>query len=145
MIRERAIAIGCIAALTCFASAARAEVRCTMDFSLRGWSAFYKTATGSGRITCDNGQAAMVHIQATGGGLTVGKSKVTNGHGAFSPVEGVSELYGNYAQAEAHAGMGESKTAQVLTKGTVSLELTGSGQGIDLGFSFGKFTISKAK
>jgi hypothetical protein len=137
-----AIALLCAAAL---GGEARALTRCTMEFSLKGWSAFYKTASGAGTIACDNGQKAAVAIKATGGGLTVGKSKITNGHGKFSEVEGISELYGEYAEAEAHAGMGPSSAAQVMTKGTVSLELTGKGQGVDLGFSFGKFTIAKRK
>ena len=38
--------------------------------------------------------------------------------------------------------MGESSNAQVLTKGPVSLALAGTGQGIDLGFDFGKLTMS---
>lgn len=120
-----------------------ALTKCVMDFSLSGWSAFYKTASGTGTITCDDGESVRVAIRTKGGGLTVGKSKITDGHGAFSEVGSVSELYGDYAEAEAHAGMGKSAGAQVMTKGTVSLELTGKGQGVDLGFSFGRFTISK--
>ena len=49
----------------------------------------------------------------------------------------VSELLGSYAQGEANAGVGRSAVAQVLTKGTVSLALAGSGEGVDLGISFG--------
>ena len=122
--------------------ASGAETNCTMTFDLQGWSAFYKTASGAGRITCDDGQTAKVAIKATGGGLTVGKSKVSDGHGKFSPVSRIDDLYGAYAMAEAHAGMGPSSSAQAMTKGTVSLELTGRGQGVDVGFAFGKFTIS---
>jgi hypothetical protein len=118
------------------------QTNCTMVFDLEGWSAFYKTASGDGTITCDNGETAAVAIKATGGGLTVGKSKVTDGHGKFSPISSLSDVYGPYGMAEAHAGMGTSSSAQVMTKGTVSLELAGKGQGVDLGFSFGKFTIS---
>ncbi len=134
-----------IIVLVCLgAPAANAQfTKCQMDFTLTGWSAFYKTASGSGTVTCDNGQKAAVGIRTKGGGLTVGKSKVI-GHGKFSDVSGISEVFGSYAQAEAHAGAGPSKAAQVMTKGPVSLELTGSGQGVDLGFSFGSFTISKA-
>lgn len=127
------------------ATPASALTHCTMEFSLSGWSAFYKTASGSGTIVCDDGQSAGVKIRTKGGGLTVGKSKIANGHGSFSDVASISELYGNYAVAEAHAGMGKSAEAQVMTKGTVSLELTGKGQGVDLGFSFGRFTILKGK
>jgi hypothetical protein len=121
-----------------------AETNCSMTFDLSGWSAFYKTASGDGTVTCDNGQTAKVAIKATGGGLTVGKSKITDGHGKFSPVAGIDDLYGDYGMAEAHAGAGRSASAQVMTKGTVSLELTGKGQGIDVGFAFGKFTIASA-
>lgn len=121
------------------------STKCSIAFTMRGWSAFYKSATGSGTITCDNGQSAEVSLRAAGGGLTVGKSKIANGRGKFSEVGGISELYGSYAAAEAHAGMVASSSAQVMTKGIVSLELTGTGQGIDLGFSFGKFTISKLR
>jgi len=38
--------------------------------------------------------------------------------------------------------MGTSSDAQVVTKGTVSLALSGKGHGVNLGFAFGKFTIS---
>ena len=141
---ELTIRAAALAVLLAMAGApARAsETNCTMTFDLQGWSAFYKTASGGGVITCDNGQTANVAIEATGGGLTVGKSKVSDGHGKFSPVSAIDELYGAYAMAEAHAGMGPSSSAQAMTKGTVSLELTGRGQGVDVGFAFGKFTIS---
>jgi hypothetical protein len=127
------------------ARAARADTACTMQFNLTGWSAFYKTASGSGTVTCDNGQTASVGIHATGGGLTVGKSKISDGHGRFSQVSDISDIFGSYGVAEAHAGMGTSSSAQVMTKGIVSLELTGKGQGVDLGVAFGKFTISKRR
>jgi hypothetical protein len=142
----RALSIAAVAGAALLAPAPRAQAAmCTMEFSLSGWSAFYKTASGHGTITCSNGQAAHVSLRAKGGGLTVGKSKVTNGRGKFSEVSSIDELFGSYAVAEAHAGMGPSSTAQALTKGTVSLELTGTGQGVDLGFSFGGLTISRSK
>jgi hypothetical protein len=141
MIPAAALAVYLAAAVT---PAQAAETHCSMTFDLSGWSAFYKTASGGGTVTCDNGQTAKVAIKATGGGLTVGKSKITDGHGKFSPVSGIADLYGDYGMAEAHAGAGKSAAAQVMTKGTVSLELTGKGQGIDVGFAFGKFTLSPA-
>jgi hypothetical protein len=137
-----AVAFACAGAM---ARAARADTACEMQFSLSGWSAFYKTASGSGMVTCDNGQTASVVIRATGGGLTVGKSKISDGHGRFSNVSDISDIFGAYGVAEAHAGMGKSSSAQVMTKGIVSLELTGKGQGVDLGVAFGKFTISKRR
>jgi len=138
------IRIGMLALVALASTPAQGSISCTMTFSLKGWSAFYKTARGSGTIKCDNGQTIPVTIQTTGGGLTFGKSKVVDGRGTFSPVESVKELFGSYAVAEAHAGAGRSTDAQALTKGTVSLALAGKGTGINVGFDFGKFTITNA-
>ena len=54
-----------------------------------------------------------------------------------------SDVLGSYAQGEAHAGVVKSGTAQVLTKGDVSLALAGNGEGVDLGIDIGKFTLSR--
>jgi len=116
---------------------------CELHFTMSGWSAFYKTASGSGTITCDNGQKAQVSLSSKGGGLTAGKYKIRDGYGKFSEVGDISELYGTYVQGGAEAGAGKSSTAQVVTKGEVSLALAGSGTGVNLGVSFGKLTISK--
>jgi hypothetical protein len=118
---------------------------CTMTFNLKSWSAFYKSSKGQGKITCDNGQRASVQIVAKGGGLTFGKSEVIGGTGKFTGARGIEELFGSYAQSEAHAGAGKSAAAQALTKGEVSLALHGKGRGVDLGFAFGKFTITRMK
>ena len=120
---------------------AAGATRCDLSFHLEGWSAFYKTAQGGGRVTCDNGQRRNVAIRFKGGGITVGRSAV-HGHGDFSPVADIREVFGDYANAEAHAGMVRSSTAQVVTKGTVSLAFAGKGQGVDLGIAFGKLTIA---
>ena len=119
------------------------STKCKMTYSLAGWSAGYSTASGSGTITCDNGQSARVSLRAKGGGLTAGKSKIVNGSGTFSEVGDISELFGTYGSAEAHAGMGGSSAAQVVTKGTVSLAFSGTGKGVDLGVTFGEFVIAK--
>ncbi len=123
---------------------AAADTRCNLTFHLEGWSAFYKTSHGGGRITCDNGQSARIVLRTKGGGITFGHTKIVDGVGHFSPASDIRELYGDYANAEAHAGAGESSTAQVVTKGTVSLAFSGKGHGIDIGFDFGKFTIAPA-
>ena len=117
--------------------------KCKVEFNVHGWSAFYETASGSGSITCDNGQSARVRISVKGGGLTAGKSSLS-GQGTFTEVADIKELFGGYAKAEAHAGIVESADAQVLTKGNVSLAITSKGKGFDLGISFGKFTIKPA-
>ena len=123
------------------AYAADAKVSCHLTFTMKGWSAFYKTASGSGTIKCSNGQSRAVKLNAKGGGLTVGKSTIEDGHGEFSAVTGINELLGSYVAAEAHAGAVKSSQAQVMTKGEVSLALSGTGRGWDLGIAFGKLTI----
>ena len=135
------VAIVCLAALA--QPAWGGETKCRMTYSLAGWSAGYSTASGSGTITCDNGQSARVSLRATGGGITAGKSKIVNGSGTFSEVADIGELFGSYASAEAHAGMVGSSAAQVVTKGTVSLAFSGTGKGVDLGVTFGQFVIAK--
>src|SRR5260370_33176605 len=72
-----------------------AKTVCEMRFTLKGWSAFYKTAKGNGTITCDNGQKASIRIDAKGGGLPAGKSQVKDGHGKFSSASNISELRGS--------------------------------------------------
>lgn len=129
------------AAGTTASYAAGANVSCKLSFTMKGWSAFYKTASGSGTIKCSNGQSKNVKLSAKGGGLTVGKSTIEDGHGEFSGVTGIDELLGSYVAAEAHAGAVKSSQAQVMTKGEVSLALSGTGRGWDLGIAFGKLTI----
>ncbi len=125
------------------ASASAADVSCSMTFQMKGWSVFYKTASGTGSIRCSNGQSAAVKLEAKGGGLSFGKSSIENGKGEFSGVNGIEEIFGSYAAAEAHAGAVKSSKASVMTKGEVSLALSGTGRGWDLGIAFGKLTISR--
>ncbi len=126
------------------AHTASAQVlKCRMTFTLQSWSVFYKTSRGSGTVTCDNGQSANVRLSAKGGGFTVGKSKISDGKGEFSEVGSIDELFGSYATADASAGAVRSSTAQVLTKGNVSLAISGKGKGWDLGVSFGDFRITR--
>ena len=123
-------------------NAEKGETKCKMHFTLEGWSVFFKSASGHGNITCDNGQSSNVKIKITGGGITFGKTKITDGSGTFSAVKDIKELYGAYATSEAHGGVVKSGTAQALTKGPVSLALSGTGKGFDLGIDFGKFSIT---
>jgi hypothetical protein len=121
--------------------ATASEIDCEMRFNLDSWSVFYKRSSGPGTITCNNGQSMPVRLEARGGGLSFGKSKITNGVGEFSGVNDISELLGGYASAEAHAGAGRSAKGQVVTKGEVSLALSGTGKGWDIGVAFGSFVI----
>ena len=122
----------------------KASVNCEMRFSLKGWSAFYKTAKGSGTVSCSNGQSASVQLHTKGGGVTFGKSELVDGLGKFSEVTGIDEIFGTYARAEAHAGAVKSSAAQAMTKGEISLAISGTGRGWDLGVAFGSFTIERA-
>ncbi len=142
---HRLALIGSLAVAATFASlpAKAGDVDCKLRFNLAGWSVFYKTASGGGTITCDNGQSMTVKIETKGGGLSFGKSKIENGVGEFSGVNGINDLLGTYVSAEAHAGAGKSSKAQVVTKGEVSLALAGTGDGWDIGVAFGKFVISR--
>lgn len=121
------------------------QVKCHMTFSLKSWSVFYKRSKGTGVVDCDNGQRAKVKISAHEGGVTFGKSKIVNGKGTFSKVDDISQLFGSYATSDAHAGAKKSAGAHAMTKGNISLALSGTGKGYDLGFAFGKFKITKMK
>jgi hypothetical protein len=130
-----------VVALAAPAASAAPLTKCRMSFSLKEWAAIYKKADGAGVITCDNGQRADVKIEARGGGLSAGKGEIRDGHGKFSEVADIKELFGNYAQAEAGAGAVKNAEATAMTKGSVSLGLDGKGTGWELGISFGRFAI----
>lgn len=138
------VALGSAAVVPHRASAAEADLDCKLRFSLTGWSLIYKHAEGHGVVTCANGKSMRVKIESKGGGLTAGKSHIDNGTGRFTDVHRIEDVLGSYAKGDASAGAIKAGTAQVLTKGTVSLALAGSGEGIELGVSVGAFTISKA-
>lgn len=129
------------ALLLAAAPASARDLDCKLRFDLAGWSVFYKTSSGTGMVTCDNGQRLAVRISTKGGGISFGKSRIENGTGEFSGVDDIRDVLGTYATAEAHAGAVKSSKAQVMTKGEVSLALAGTGKGWDLGFAFGKFVI----
>jgi hypothetical protein len=142
--RTRAlVAAALLALLGTSAVHATPSTKCKMNFTLKGWSAIYKTAKGTGVIKCSNGQTATVKLSTKGGGLTFGKSSIDNGIGEFSSVPDMEELFGSYAAAEAHAGAMKSAQGQVMTKGEVSLAWRGTGRGWDLGIAIGKLTISR--
>jgi hypothetical protein len=115
--------------------------KCKISYDLEGWSVFYKRSDGTGRITCTGGQSASVRLSARGGGVTFGTFSVTGGKGTFSGVRDISDLYGSYVEATAHVGAGGSTDARAMAKGDVNLSLAGTGQGVNLGFALGAFTI----
>ena len=142
LIKGMAIWVLACAALLAGTPAHAGEMSCQMGFQLSGWSIFYKTYNGSGMVRCSNGQSMHVQLRAKGGGLTFGKSRIDDGHGRFSGIQDIHEVLGHYATAEAEAGTEDSAAkAQVMTKGNVSLALTGKGSGWNLGVAFGAFII----
>ena len=116
---------------------------CDMTYTLKGWSAVYKTAKGDGTITCNNGDSAKVEISVKGGGLTFGKTDIYNGKAEISGVHSIGDIYGSYAMASAHAGVVKAGAVAVMTKGNVSIALAGAGGGMDVGIDFSDFTIKK--
>lgn len=124
-------------------AASASTLDCRLEFSMSGWSVFYKRSSGDGTVRCNNGQSLRVHIVAQGGGLSFGKSRIENGVGTFAGVQDIRDVLGGYATAEAHAGAVRSAKAQIVTKGPVSLALSGTGHGWDLGVAFGSFVISQ--
>jgi hypothetical protein len=138
---KRAVVGAALGIVVGFAGPGLAHTVCDLRYDLDGWSIFYKEAAGHGTVRCDNGQRADVRLETRGGGITFGRSRIVDGHGTFSPINEIDEIFGDYANAEAHAGIGVSSGAHVVTKGPVSLTLSGTGTGVDLGFAFGRFTI----
>jgi hypothetical protein len=138
------LCVGALTGLTATPAQAGAPVKCHLTFSMSGWSAIYQHAEGRGKVSCSNGQRAAVTISVHGGGLTAGKFHVS-GHGDITPVYSIRDVYGSYAQAGASAGAGSSGTAQVLTKGTTSMALSGSGEGVDLGVAVDAFKIEPVR
>lgn len=123
------------------ASAAQAMTSCTMTYKLSGWSLVYKQYDGIGNISCSNGQRAQVALASKSIGFTIGKSEI-EGTGVFSEVRNLNEIYGSFVALEGHAGATKSIDGQVMTRGEISLALSGKGRGIDIGVTLGALTIS---
>ena len=142
---HRPFAVALVLALALGAGPSHADpwIECELSYDLKSWAVFYKETRGSGAVRCSNGQTASVRLEARGGGLAFGSSEIVDGYGRFSRLRDVAEIFGVYARAEAGAGAGDAAAAQVLTKGDVSLALRGTGRGVEIGFAFGSFRISR--
>lgn len=139
--------MACLMAAGLLAMPVRAEdglLECRLEYTMEGWSAFYKTAAGQGTVICNDDSRMRVLITSRGGGITFGKSRIDEGRGEFYGIYRIRDVLGRYAAAEAHAGAGRSTKAQVVTKGSVSLALTGKGSGWDIGVSIGSFVLTEA-
>ncbi|KAG9601563.1 hypothetical protein KCV01_g7533, partial [Aureobasidium melanogenum] len=126
-------------------AATAAETKCHMTFNTSGWAVIYKHIDGTGHVRCDDGTSADVRIHIRGGGLTAGKYSIEGGKGEFTKLKSINEIYGNYATAGANAGVVKSGESLAMTKGEVSLAVTGTGRGFNLGVDVSNFEIVKAK
>ncbi|MDD1620261.1 MAG: hypothetical protein LUQ11_02175 [Methylococcaceae bacterium] len=122
------------------AAAEPAMTSCTMTYKMSGFSLVYKQYDGIGNISCRNGQRAQVVLASKSIGFTIGKSEI-EGTGVFSDVRNLNEIYGSFVALEGHAGATKSVDGQVLTRGEISLVLSGKGRGIDIGVTLGALTI----
>jgi hypothetical protein len=68
---------------------------------------------------------------------------IVEGKGTFSGVKEIGEVFGTYVQAGASGSAIQGGQARAMTKGEISLALSGSGRGWDVGVSIGGFTITK--
>ncbi len=123
----------------------KGPVKCTMDFSLKSWSAFYKSAKGEGVISCSNGQKSAVKLRGHGGGITFGKYNLPDGIGTFTPVGKIQDLYGKYAEVGGEAGAGKAAMGHALSKDDITLNIKGKGTGGGFGFDFSGFSITPVK
>ena len=141
--RSGTIAMAAMASLFLIGAPVASAKDCDMTYTLKGWSAVYKTAKGEGTITCSSGDTAQVEISVHGGGLTFGKTEIYNGKAEISGVKSINDIFGTYATASAHAGVVKEGAVEVMTKGNVSIALAGTGEGVDVGIDFSGFTIKK--
>jgi hypothetical protein len=121
------------------------DLSCKMKFTLKGWSAVYKSYSGRGVISCSDGSTMKVKLRSVGGGLTAGKSSIDDGHGEFTGVKRITDIPGDYASGGGGAGAIASASGQVLSKGEVSVAISGTGRGWDIGVDLGKFTITEVQ
>ena len=121
--------------------AAEQLISCTMTYNLSGFSLAIKVYDGTGVISCSNGEHQQVSLSSRSIGFSIGKSEI-EGTGVFTGVKSLREIYGTFVALEGHAGATTSVDGQVLTRGEISLALSGKGRGIDIGVTIGELTIS---
>jgi hypothetical protein len=137
--------LGCASTGSAPRTSATQLFSCEMDFSMQGWSAFFRKADGRGTVTCSNGESAEVTLRLRGGGLTAGKTEISKGVGKFSGVRSLDEIYGRYVSAGAQSGAVKASEAVAMTKGPVSLAIAGTGRGFSLGVDISGFTIRRVE
>ena len=123
-------------------SAVQAE-ECDLKYTMKGWSAFYKSYQGTGTVSCPSGKRAAVNLSLQGGGFTFGASEIIDGKGTILGVTEISDIYGGGFAVGGHAGFITSIEGRVIPRGSRTITLSGKGKGYDLGWSIGSFKVSK--
>lgn len=118
------------------------RLECRLSFTVRQWSPQQAAATGAGMVTCTNGSAMLVIVSARGPGIAAGRWDITDGRGTFAHVARIEDIPGSYAAIEGDIGVSAAGTVQALTKGGVSLRLSGKGRGFSAGIAIRDFSIS---
>ena len=136
------LAVGALPTSAAAEKKAAEKTKCDLTFALTEWAAVYEHASGTGTITCENGQRAKVAVTSKGVGLTAGKYRI-DGKGEFSKVHDISDLFGGYAAAEGDAGLIKAGATSLVTKGDVTLAIAGHGEGWNIGVSLGQFKLTK--
>jgi hypothetical protein len=147
--------------------ASGATTNCHMVFTLRGWSAIYKsttgmvtvgqspaskrsprfrkTTTGSGTVTCANGQTMRVNLTVRGGHGSVGKYELGDGYGVFNNVSDIDQVSGTYIPAATRGVAVKGAHASAMVKGDIALVISGGGTGWNVGTGFPSFAIEASE
>jgi hypothetical protein len=125
------------------------NIECQMEFNFKSWSFFFNSGKGEGAVSCNNGEKMTVLLKTKGGGvIDFGKSDIINGKGKFSPVANTKEIFGSYSASGGGIGVVKSATGLALSKtkgGVVTLDLSGTGAGTEIGFHFGDFKVEEKR
>jgi len=125
--------------------AADENIECQISFSSNEWSAAYARMVGQGLVSCDDGSSMPVWLWAKGGGITAGMWKITDGKGKFHNVRKIEDVLGEYISVSGDIGVSRAATARLLSKGKITLSLTGKGEGFDLGIAINEVKITSKR
>ena len=123
-------------------SSAHAE-NCSIQYTMKGWAAFYKTYQGTGTVSCPSGRSVKVNLSIKGGGFTFGAYEITDGKGFIRGINKIEDIYGTSFMIDGDAGFGRSVEGRWSPRGVRTRTLSGKGTGYNLGFSFGALSITK--
>jgi len=135
--------LGLVASSVMLLSVGAKAEECSLEYTMKGWSAFYKAYKGTGTVSCPSGKSAKVKLSLKGGGITFGASEITAGKGKIKGVNKIDDIYGGGFAIGGHAGFNKSIEGRVVPRGSRTITLSGKGKGYDLGWSMGSFKISK--